>query len=206
LLTGVILAGGKGARFGENKAFIKINGKYLIEWIIESYKGIFNEIIISTNAPSVYKFTGIKIVKDIIPHKGPFVGIFSALKESLNNRIFVSACDMPFIRSSLIKYMVMKSKGYDVVVPSLGEEMLEPLHAIYKKSCLPAIERAIKANQARIISFYSDVRVYEMGREEIIRLDPELRSFFNINTKEDLKKARELFKSGRYISSHGYRS
>ncbi|MFX0195752.1 MAG: molybdenum cofactor guanylyltransferase, partial [Candidatus Hodarchaeota archaeon] len=206
LLTGVILAGGKGARFGGNKALTKINGQYLIEWIIESYKEIFNEIIISTNAPSLYRFKGIKTVKDIIPHKGPLVGIFSSLKESLNNQIFVSACDMPFIRPSLIRYMVMKSKGYDVVVPSLGEEMLEPLHALYKKSCLPAIERAIKANQVRVISFYSNVRVYEMGREEIIQQDPKLDSFFNINTKEDLNKARELFKPGRCISSHGCRS
>ncbi|MGA1841126.1 MAG: molybdenum cofactor guanylyltransferase MobA [bacterium] len=206
MLTGVILAGGRGARFGENKALIEINGRYLIEWIIESYKEIFNEIIISTNVPSVYKFTGIKTVKDIIPHKGPLVGIFSALKESLNNRIFVSACDMPFIKPALIKYMATKSKEYDVVVPSLGEGMFEPLHALYKKSCLPAIERAIKSNQARIVSFYSEVRVFEMGREELMRLDPELRSFFNINTKEDLKKARQLFRPGRYISSHGYRS
>jgi molybdopterin-guanine dinucleotide biosynthesis protein A len=206
LLTGVILAGGKGVRLGKNKALIKINGRYLIEWIIEPYREIFNEIIISTNAPSVYEFTGIKTVKDIIPNKGPLVGIFSALRESLNNRIFVSACDMPFIKPALINYMERKSKGYDVVVPSIGEGMLEPLHALYKKSCLPAIEQAIKSNRARIVSFYSDVRVFEIGREEIIRLDPELRSFFNINTKEDLKEARKLFKPGRYISSHGYRS
>ena len=65
MVTGVILAGGKSSRFGVNKALIKINGQYLIEWVIETYKGIFDEIIISTNVPSMYQFEGTKVVEDI---------------------------------------------------------------------------------------------------------------------------------------------
>ncbi|MBN2373526.1 molybdenum cofactor guanylyltransferase MobA [bacterium] len=195
MATGVILAGGKGKRFGKNKALTRINGKCLIEWIIQTYKEIFDEIIISTNDPSAYQFTGIKIVKDLIPHKGPLVGIYSCLRESMDDRIFVSACDMPFIKTSLINYMVRKSCGYDVVVPSLGEERLEPLHALYAKSCLPAIEKAIDKDEKRIISFYADVRVYKMEKEEMLPYDPGLTSFFNINTKEDIEKAN-AFLSG----------
>ena len=205
-ITGVILAGGRGERFGGNKALSEIKGRYLIEWIIEAHRKIFDEIIISTNDPTTYEFTGIKTVKDFIPHRGPLVGIYSCLKESLNDRIFVSACDMPFIRIQLIKHMILKSEGFDVLVPSLGEEKLEPLHALYKKSCIPAMERAIEADQKRVIGFFHHVKVYRMEKEEMIGYDPALDSFFNINTKADLKRAVRLFRPERYTSSHGCRS
>jgi len=192
-ITGVILAGGKGTRFGGNKALIRINGQPLIEWIIERYQGIFDEILISANDPSSYELTGIKTVKDMVPHKGPLMGIYSCLKESAHEQIFVSACDMPFIRIPLVNHMVRQSEGYDVVVPCIGENKLEPLHAIYRKSCLPAMERSIESGHKRVISFFPDVRVYTMEKEELLRHDPELYSFFNINTRKDLKKAREIF-------------
>ena len=205
-ITGVILAGGKGIRFGGNKALSEIKGHYLIEWIIDAYRKIFDEIIISANDQAIYEFTGIKTVKDVIPHKGPLVGIYSCLKESLNDPIFVSACDMPFISIPLIKHMIRKSGKYDVVVPSLGKEKLEPLHALYKKSCIPAMEKAIEADQKRVISFFHQVKVYRMEKEEMTRYDPNLDSFFNINTKEDLKRAVRLFRPERCTSSHGCRS
>lgn len=205
-MTGIILAGGKGVRFGGNKALTRMNGNSLIEWIIETYREIFGEILISTNDPPAYAFTGIRTVRDIIPHKGPLVGIYSSLLETSHELAFVSACDMPFIRPSLIRHMVDVAEGYDVVIPSLSEGMLEPLHALYRKTCLPAMKRAVEGHKRRVVSFFPEVRVYTMSRDEISRHDPDLLSFFNINTREDLERAKERFRLLRYSASPGCRS
>jgi len=205
-MTGIILAGGKGVRFGGNKALTRMNGNSLIEWIIETYRELFGEILISTNDPPAYAFTGINTVRDVIPHGGPLVGIYSSLGESGNELAFVSACDMPFIRPSLIRHMADVSEGYDVVIPSLSEGMLEPLHALYRKTCLPAMKRAVDGHKRRVVSFFPEVRVYTMGREEIARHDPDLLSFFNINTREDLDRAKECFRLLRCSASRGCRS
>jgi molybdopterin-guanine dinucleotide biosynthesis protein A len=133
-VTGIILAGGKGVRFGEDKALAAMNGRPLLEIVFGRFKGLFAEILISANEPSRYDFPGIKVVKDILRHRGPLAGIYSCLKESSNELNFVSACDMPFIQPPLIDYMIQKAPGYDVVVPSFGEGRLEPLHALYRKS------------------------------------------------------------------------
>ncbi len=201
MATGIILAGGKGFRFGEDKCLIRFEGRYLIERVIDVFTNIFDEIIISTNNPSAYNkfFVNAKIIKDLIPGKGPLVGIYSSLRESASELNFVSACDMPFIKPALIQYMIQKSEGYDVVVPSLGEGKLEPLHALYSKSCLPAMDQSIRTGKARIISFFPNVRVYRMEKEEIRIYDREMISFFNVNTKDDLKKAKMVRGLTRYF-------
>lgn len=195
MTTGIILAGGRGLRFGEDKCLFKLEGRFLIERIIDVYRTIFDEIIISSNNPSIYDFPGVQVVEDAIKNYGPLIGIYSAMRQSSNDLNFVSACDMPFVKPDLINHMIGKAGRYDVVVPSLGEDMIEPLHAIYRKTCLRAMELAIGDGKKRIISFFSSVRVYVMERDEMMHHDQEMLSFFNINTKEDLIEAKCILKS-----------
>jgi len=192
-ITGAILAGGYSKRFGENKALIEISSKKLIERIIEVFTSIFNEILIISNSPDEYKALGFPVIQDVLPVKGPLVGIYSALLASRYKHIFISACDMPFINSNLISYMIEKIANFDIVVPVIDDEKLEPLHAIYSKSCIPHIKNKINLNEKRIISFYENLLVYHLKKDEIIKHDPPQLSFYNINTNEDYRKAQELF-------------
>ncbi|HIC91281.1 MAG TPA: molybdenum cofactor guanylyltransferase [Syntrophaceae bacterium] len=198
-ITGAILAGGKSGRYGINKAFIQIGGIRIIDQITQIFRQIFQEIIIITNTPRDYAYLNIKIAQDIIPGLGPLGGIYTGLTYASNERTFTIACDMPFIKSELIYYMINLSGAYDVVVPKI-QGRLQSLHAIYSKGCLPYIKelinspRPIDRDNLRIRNFYDKVRVYYLEEHEIKPFDSDHLAFFNINTQEDLEKAEEIYR------------
>jgi len=101
-------------------------------------------------------------------------------------RNFVVACDMPLINPRLVRYLSGIKEG-QVVVPSIADK-LEPLFAIYAKSCLPAIERQLTTGNNKIQDFFAEVNVRYVSKEEIKKYDPNLTSFLNINLQKDLKK------------------
>jgi molybdopterin-guanine dinucleotide biosynthesis protein A len=104
----------------------------------------------------------------------------------------VVACDMPFLNPALLTWLVNLAAEYDVVMP-LNEGQMDPMHAVYRReACLDAIGRALQRGDKRMISYLGDVRVREVSADELRRIDPDLRSLFNINTPEDLERARAL--------------
>lgn len=187
-MTAAILAGGKGTRIGTNKAFLEIGGKPLIEILLEKVEGLFEEVLIIANSPHLYEYLNAKVSADMIPGRGSLGGIYTALRLASFPQAFCLACDMPFIEPGFIRYMMEVAAGYDVVIPKTADG-LEPLHAIYSKACIPHIERLMQADDLKIIHFFTEMRVRVL-EEEIDPFDPHGMLFFNINTHEDLKKAR----------------
>ncbi|MCL0094873.1 molybdenum cofactor guanylyltransferase, partial [Dehalococcoidales bacterium] len=136
----------------------------------------------------------LRTVTDTYPDKGPLGGIYTglAISDSLYN--LVVACDMPFLNQALLRYMLQLSVDVDLVVPRLGD-MVEPLHAVYSKTCLAPIKYLLKQSNLRVTDLFTLVRVRYVETEEINRFDPKHLSFFNINTQADLEIARELAKN-----------
>ncbi|NUM36777.1 MAG: molybdenum cofactor guanylyltransferase, partial [Candidatus Brocadiae bacterium] len=99
----VILSGGKSSRMGQNKALMKIGNQSLIEIMYGKVKGLFREILISSNSPHEYSFLNIPIVPDLVQNKGPIAGIYSGLKSAKNDRVFFISCDIPLMTPELIK-------------------------------------------------------------------------------------------------------
>lgn len=186
----IVLAGGQSQRLGTDKAFLKIGNRILIEGIVEKMAKIGDEVIIVTNSPQRYGHLKARLVGDVYPDKGALGGIYSGLKAAHSHHSLVVACDMPFLDLNLLRYMILLSPGHDVVIPRVGG-LTEPLHAIYSKKCLQPIERLLSAGGFRIIDFFPEVRVRYV-EEEIKLFDPQCLSFFNINTLEDLEKAKSL--------------
>jgi len=187
----VILAGGKSKRMGVNKAFLKVGGLPIIERVIDQASLVGEEVILVTNSPDEYAHLGYPTVQDVFPGKGSLGGIYSGLRAARHAYVLVVACDMPFLNASLLRYMVLLSRGHDIVVPRT-DQGVEPLHALYSKACLPAMEQLLQQNNLKIISFYSMFRVRYVEQEEIELLDPQHLSFFNVNTADALKWAREV--------------
>jgi molybdopterin-guanine dinucleotide biosynthesis protein A len=102
-----------------------------------------------------------------------------------------TACDMPFVSTALLRALLALAAEVDAVVPVIGEQP-EPLHAVYRPSCLPAIEAALAAGRKRLLAFFDAVRVRYVAEAELRRWDPELRSFLNVNWPDDLARARAL--------------
>jgi len=191
IMTGIILSGGKSRRIGENKAFLKIGEKYIIQMVVESLKSVVEKIIVVTDNPYRYKFLRVKIVKDIIPGKGSLGGIYTGLFYSKDYYNFICGCDMPFLNPDLVRFMRSTIKDNDVVVPVVGG-FLEPLHSIYSKRCIGVIRQHLKKDDLKIKNFFPEVRCIYLSEGTIRRYDPNLLSFFNLNTPKMLELIKNL--------------
>jgi molybdopterin-guanine dinucleotide biosynthesis protein A len=190
-MTGIVLSGGESRRMGRDKAFLKLDGVPLIEHVLRTLRGIFPKIIIVTKNPAAYALYDAVVIHDAVDKPGPLTGIYSGLLHSTDEHNFVVACDMPFLNSGLILYMAGLVQGYDIVVPKVAG-CVEPLHAIYSKGLLPLIERRLQQDARQIQGLFNEARVLHLMETEIVRYDPEKRSFKNLNTPEEFKEAQCL--------------
>lgn len=200
-VTGVILAGGTSSRMGSNKALLPHQGGRFVDAIHRQMAALFREVLLVTNTPELFDFLPCRKVRDLIPGMGALSGIHSGLFHSEDPHVFVVACDMPHLNSDLIRHLASLAEGSDVVVPE-GTKGLEPLHAVYGKSALQAIEEALQAGKGRVVSFFDKVQIRKVAREEVSRFDPAFLSFRNINTPEDYYRFRDEGKSSQG-SEHG---
>lgn len=185
--TGIILSGGKNTRMRTPKAFLEIHGKRLIDHSLSIYRNVFSEIIIVTNdAESYLQFPEATLVADIYKNKGPLGGVHAGLFFSSHSHAFVTACDMPFLNEDFIRYLLEQTHDYDIVVPQ-SSDGLQPLHAVYSRRCLPAIEKRLLTNQLKIDGLFKEMRLLKIGGDQIARFGSENRLFKNINTPDDLE-------------------
>jgi molybdenum cofactor guanylyltransferase len=184
-ITGIILSGGKNVRMGENKAFIEIEGVPIIHTIYTLFKDLFQEVIIVANQKELFSNFNSKIYSDLLPNKGVLGGLYTGLFYSTFNYSFCVACDMPYIKKSLVQYLIQRIKDEDVIVPRT-KDGLQPLHAIYSKNCLDPIKKIFKQGKYKIIDFYNMVNVKIVEENDFVSLDPFMESFINVNTPEEL--------------------
>lgn len=188
----IILAGGRSSRLGRDKSRLILGGKTLAQRDVDIFKNYFSEIIYVTNQPQNISWSeNLIVVEDEVPYQGPLGGILAGLQVSDNPTNFVIGIDMPFINISLIDALLSRAGQNDVVVPRLSGGF-EPLYAVYAKKCLPVIRKHLKTGDFRTVSFYNDVKVFTMPEDKIREIDPELRTFFNINTLDDYEKAKVI--------------
>lgn len=191
----IVLAGGKGSRLGRNKLLEQVGGRPLLSRVIDTLRELEGDIIIVAGAGQGISLfpvgDGIKVVADIYPGGGVLGGIYTGLTASDSFHNLVVAGDMPFLNTTLLRYLIGEVESYDVVVPRING-FIEPLHAVYAKSCELYIKAEIETGQRDIRGFFSRVKVRFVESEEIDRFDPRHLSLFNINTEEDLQKARDI--------------
>lgn len=195
-VSSIILAGGKSSRLGKDKAMLKLDGKCMMLWSIAcKLATISNEVIIATDGRRYQDLDDIKVrwAADVYPGAGSLVGLYSGLKEARSNFALVVACDMPFVNLELLRYMISLPRDYAILLPKIGSGV-EPLHAIYSKECLPHIENLLEMGHKKIRDLYPRVRIRYLSEEEIDKYDPWHRSFFNINTPQELAEAQELMR------------
>jgi molybdopterin-guanine dinucleotide biosynthesis protein A len=185
-VAGVILAGGKSRRYGENKALVAVNGVPLIERVANVLGSIFHRVVLVTNSPDEYKHLHLPMFEDMVKGLGPLGGILTGLSVIKEEAGFLVACDMPFLNAALIRHMSQMRGTFHAVVPRIRGD-LETLHALYNTKCLPIIWRFIHAGEYQVFRFFQEVTVRYVEEDEIRSHDPDLRSFININRPEDLR-------------------
>jgi molybdopterin-guanine dinucleotide biosynthesis protein A len=187
----IVLAGGRSRRLGTDKALLKLDGKWLLVRILQALSSLSDELLVVGGEQAKLAHLQVSIVSDAYPGLGPLAGIYAGLKAMRHERGLVVACDMPLLSLELLRYMILLSNDFDVVIPRIGRE-LEPLHAIYSSACVRPIAEELERGCLRVIGFFSQVRVRYVDQEEIDAFDPRHLSFFNINTPEELETAERL--------------
>lgn len=185
------MAGGKNSRMQKNKAFLELGGQSLVERSLEVLHTVFSEVLVSSNQPELYKSYGVRVIPDLIKDQGPLGGLYSGLRAATHEVSFFVACDMPFVQSDVIGYLAQYVEKFDIVVPK-DECGLHPLHAFYRRTCLPFIENNLNAHRLKIIDFYSNCRVSYVEVAELEKFGNVRKILSNINTPEEWVNVQEL--------------
>lgn len=183
-ITGVILAGGESRRMGTNKSLLPLAGARFIDHVYRTCADLFAEVIIVTNTPGLYADLPCRKVPDLFIAQGSLAGIHAGLSQSRTDKIFVVACDMPFLNPALVRRICASAASADVIIPR-SRSGHEPLHALYDQRCLTRMAEQLASGRSRIIDFFPQVKVEELPVAAWEDLDPHGLSFRNINTPEE---------------------
>ena len=210
-VTGVILAGGKSRRMGQNKALIQLGDNSLIEHVIRRMHLVADELLLITNSPAEYAHLNVPMYGDIIPDTGALGGIYTGLTYASHDAVLCVGCDNPFLVPNLLIYLVSVLDEYDAVMPytySRNKDIgvrnpshrddqitLQTLCAAYAKRCLPIIELMLRESELRVHALAERAYIQRVSPEVWQRFDSEGMSFFNINTPEDFEKADSYMRS-----------
>ena len=178
-----IISGGKAERLGgRDKSQITIKGKTILEMLAEELSGQAELIMAGGNRAHAQRL-GLNYAADLFFGCGPMGGIYSALKQSSSDALFVAACDMPFVKRGLVEYMIKEYEalGCPKALIAKTGDYLQPLCSIYSKTALPDLEAAIFAGHLKL-SLFALEEAYP-----ICEIPTEYCNMFvNINTAEAL--------------------
>ena len=215
-VTGVILAGGKSRRMGENKALMQLGDDSLIGHVIRRLSLVTTELLLITNSPAEYAHLGVPMHGDVIPGTGALGGIYTGVMYASHDAVLCVACDSPFLEPNLLIYLASVLEEYDAVIPytysskqtpfcrnkGIGvtnpaygdntQTTLQTLCAAYSKRCLPIIAAMLEESELRVHALAKRAQIQRVSPEVWQAFDAEGMSFFNINTLEDFEKAKIL--------------
>lgn len=203
MISVAVLAGGQSKRMGQDKAFLEVGGRPVIERVLARVEQLTDDLFIGANAPDKYQYLGLPVRPDVYTDKAALGGIYSAIYHARHDRVLAVACDMPFLNLELLRYLIELAPQADVVAPVIDPPQPETMHAIYSKQCLAAIKPRLLSNRLRIIGFFDEVVVRYVDRAEVARFDPNFYSFINMNTPEDWQKVQSL---AEYLNGQEHRT
>ena len=196
-LTVTILAGGYGSRMGGvDKAALDLNGKPLLEHVLDAVAPLAAEILVVANDDRLAGDPRFTVLRDPEPHAGVLPALLAALDAATSPLLLLLACDMPFVNRNVVGFLLDLAATHDAVMPYV-QSFPQAMHAVYRVApCRVAVRNVLENGGRRMISFLDDVNTVRVPEEEIRRIDPEIRSFFNVNTPYDLEAARHLLAGG----------
>lgn len=193
-MTGVLVAGGQSKRMGRDKRLLELGGQSLLQRALSVLQGLFPEVLVALAEP-LPQLTGqgYRVVLDLIPNCATLGGLYTGLASAGHQRVLAVGCDMPFLSREVIGRLAGFGAQADVAMPKLATG-LQPMLAVYSKACLPHLERMAKAGQLKVQDLVKTpgLTVRQVPEKDFLDVDPQLLSFFNINTPADLEFARKL--------------
>ncbi len=200
--SAIILAGGFSKRFGQDKGLVQLAGKPLIKHVLDKVGNIVDEkvVVVSSKVQgeNFAKVAGlnVNVVMDVGDVRSPLLGALTGFQEAHGEYALLLPCDSPFISRDVLLLLFELCMGKSAVIPRWPNGFIEPLHAVYcTKLALEAAKNALKEGKLNMQSMVDALRgVRYVSTLVLQQLDPELRTFMNVNTPLDLKKAERIIK------------
>jgi len=183
--SGILLAGGKSSRMGQDKAFMKFGEKFLFEFSLSVLKNFSEDILISSSDQR-FDIQGIIRVEDEMPGLGPISGLYTCLPKIKNKSAIILACDLPLISAEVIETLIRNSEGYEITIALNHLDLPEPLIGIYSSSIIPSLENMIKMKNYKLQDL---VKTAKTNLIKIPNVSDEI--FQNINNQSDYNSLLE---------------
>ena len=190
-VAGAIIAGGPAKRLGGvAKPFLKVGGRAIAERQLDLFRGAgLARVFVVANDPAPWAPLGIAVVPDLVGGMGPLGGVHAALTAAADcDAVICLAGDLPFVAPALLAALRDRAPGADAVAPRSARG-IEPLCARYARALLPIVDARVRAGELAIHELLEQGGVDWIAAGELAALDPDGRSFFNVNTPEDLARA-----------------
>jgi molybdenum cofactor guanylyltransferase len=189
--SAAILAGGQGRRMGgAEKALLEVGGARIVERQLAVLRPLFGEIFLVSNDPAPFGYLDLPVFADAVPGKGAPGGVLTAVSQAKAPWVFCLACDMPFPSAAAIRLLASRREGAGAVAPKRGGYP-EPLFALWATAHRPAFEQAVRSGDPSLMQLLALAGARFVEEAEVVAVDPEARSLWNLNTPEDLARARE---------------
>ncbi|MGE5198812.1 MAG: molybdenum cofactor guanylyltransferase [Rhodospirillaceae bacterium] len=195
--TAAILAGGRARRLGgRDKSRLVVGGRTILARQLDVLQRVVPRIVIVANEPDAFADAGVPVVPDAVPGNGSLGGIYTALAHA-GGPVLILACDMPFVTAPFLARLIEAGQEADIAIPR-GHDGYQPLCAHYAPACAGPLRRRIERGALKVVDLMADVRVRELGPDEIQPFDADGLLLLNVNTADDLVRAeRAAAEAGR---------
>ncbi|MEI7813679.1 MAG: molybdenum cofactor guanylyltransferase [Coriobacteriia bacterium] len=203
-ISGVVLAGGRSRRMGEDKSLLEFDGEPLVFRVASTLSQVCSEVMVvasdSEALDGVMLPPAVRVLADEVAFQGPLGGLATALAAAEQEWVFACGVDMPFLCAEVVRLLwdelVAHSASVDgervrLVMP-IGDAGPEPLLSLFRRDCIDAVHEALAQGSRKVVDLCDRVEVLVVPVERLRAVDPQLRTLVNINTCEDLTHAREI--------------
>jgi molybdopterin-guanine dinucleotide biosynthesis protein A len=194
--AGIVLAGGRSRRFGRDKASASFLGRPLLGVVLESLGAVCPRLFVVCAAgqhlPPVVSGPPYTVVRDTDEGQGPLAGLIAGLARAGPGLVIAVSTDAPLLQPSLLADLAGLAPDYDVALPVVAG-FPQPLVATYRQEmCLPALRASFDAGNRSVVDALDGLHVRIVDENDLRRVDPDLRSFRNVNRPEDLVALEHL--------------
>ena len=185
MVVAAILAGGKSRRMGQDKAFVKIDGVFMIEKVLDVITPLISQTVIIANNPEAYRRFSLPVYADTITGMGPLSGLHTAFEKTGAEKILLVACDMPHINPDIVRYLIEYDEWKEEALIPFAGGREQGLLALYKRSAIDKVANDILQKAIQFDQFRKVISKRLIAEEELEKIEPSLKTFDNINSQED---------------------
>lgn len=182
--VGFAVAGGRSLRMGQDKALLHWRGTTLLDHTLDRLRQVCTEVRVLSGSEIRYADRGVPVDVDVVASAGPLGGVYTGLLRLADAPGLFLAVDVPFVPVTLLRRLLELAQGADAAVPVTADGA-HPLCAVYRRTCLEPIRRRLDAGENRMTSFWPDVRVRELGGDELREHGDPALVLGNVNAPED---------------------